>query len=385
MVSMVSVSDIISLSVNPSGQSPDTVESNFGEILKKTSAEEGGLKDGAAFGNGQQEDADHQADAEQAPDLNTAWSMMVIWQTVPTAPEASVFLPGAENMPEETLPVQNALLTDGETSVQTKIFLDLENIPTEMVESTSPQEQPEAAMERKMPATEMPAMSEEQKVVLMPDEGKQEQNTEGSAPGEKNGFSGRTMNSGKPDTVSKDTARENVVPENASAEVGMNAAAGSTSQMLSQVNSLPQMTDAKPAAEVSSQKTVSLEELPQRLFSMVAEEGKEIEISLEPAELGKLTIKASFEEGRTVVSILCSNTKTAEILSSHAGSLGSIMETNLGTPTEIVLEKGAQEHAGENYTDADAHNGSQNREEESRKKQKDSNENFLQQLRLGLI
>ena len=110
-----------------------------------------------------------------------------------------------------------------------------------------------------------------------------------------------------------------------------------------------------------------------------------MEVSLEPEALGKLTIRATYEDGRAMVSIVCSNPKTAELLSAHANSLGMILETNLGSPTEIQLEQPAQENAGENAADAYNGNGRGDGGQENRRRKQESGESFLQQLRLGLV
>ncbi len=132
-------------------------------------------------------------------------------------------------------------------------------------------------------------------------------------------------------------------------------------------------------------KTATLEELPQRILSGVRENKVEFEIQIEPEALGRLTIKASYEEGKAVISILCSNTKTAEILSTHARELGAIMEANLGNPTEVVMDRSQQENQGNDYPDGHAGGRGQSEQESGHRQQKKESESFLQQLRLGLV
>lgn len=132
-------------------------------------------------------------------------------------------------------------------------------------------------------------------------------------------------------------------------------------------------------------RTASMEELPEVILQGIREEKSELEIRLEPETLGKLTIKASLQEGRAVISILCSDAKTAEILSVHARELGTIMETNLGSPAEIILDGNAPENSGDNYPDGHADNRGDNGQGGERRQHKKESESFLQQLRLGLV
>ncbi len=50
-------------------------------------------------------------------------------------------------------------------------------------------------------------------------------------------------------------------------------------------------------------------------------------------------IKASYADGKASISIICTNEKTMELLSGHAREIGGIMESNLGTPTTVLLDK----------------------------------------------
>ena len=146
---------------------------------------------------------------------------------------------------------------------------------------------------------------------------------------------------------------------------------------------------AAPPADTAraerAEEPATMEQLPQRILEGISEGKREMEVSLEPEALGKLTIRATYEDGRAMVSIVCSNPKTAELLSAHANSLGMILETNLGSPTEIQLEQPAQENAGENAADAYNGNGRGDGRQESRRRKQESGESFLQQLRLGLV
>lgn len=115
---------------------------------------------------------------------------------------------------------------------------------------------------------------------------------------------------------------------------------------------------------------------------------REIEVQLEPAHLGKIVIKASYELGKASVLITCSSDRTADMLSNHAAELGGILRDRMGSPTQIILER-----QPEQYLDQNGHGGQQagadqeeHREQQQKKDRRQALESdFLQQLRLGIV
>ncbi len=149
---------------------------------------------------------------------------------------------------------------------------------------------------------------------------------------------------------------------------------------------------AEPKQEIFSAEPRTeeiLEQLPEDLAKQLIQDQKEVTIQLEPEYLGKLIIKASFDAGKAVVSILCSNERTLALLSSHAGEIGSIMESNMGTRTDIVLDKAPNGHLDQQQQQEDSQAGEQAREEQRQRQQEghsrqSQSRDFLAQLRLGL-
>lgn len=142
-------------------------------------------------------------------------------------------------------------------------------------------------------------------------------------------------------------------------------------------------------AETQTETEEIMAQLPKDLADKLANQ-KEVTIQLEPENLGKLVIKASFEDGKAMVSILCTSEKTLELLSSHARTLGSIMESNMGSPTSIVLDKTEENYLNQQRNEEQAQQEAR-REQEARQQQqneerrKPRSEDFLAQLRLGLV
>ena len=135
------------------------------------------------------------------------------------------------------------------------------------------------------------------------------------------------------------------------------------------------------------------EEIPQKLTEELlvktANGVNEFEIEIEPANLGKIAIKVLYEGSQTMVSILCSEKKTLDLIGHNAREIGAVMEQNLGTTTTVIVEKQETDylHQGENENDHSGREAEQDRQREESEKEKakaDSAEQFLQKLRLGL-
>lgn len=130
-----------------------------------------------------------------------------------------------------------------------------------------------------------------------------------------------------------------------------------------------------------------IDKLSDSILKHVAQRAREFEITLHPRNLGSLLVKASYSEGKTVISLVCGEVKTAHAILQNAGDLADILQTRLGSPTEVVadvprsadyLEHQNGGHKGREGTQQ------QPGQEDPREKSEDG-EDFLQQLRLGLI
>lgn len=137
-----------------------------------------------------------------------------------------------------------------------------------------------------------------------------------------------------------------------------------------------------------------VEKLPEQLINQLESlrlQGKnEFEIQLEPANLGKIAMKISYDQGKASISLVCSNSMTATLLTSQAEQMGQLMEKHLGAPTEILVDQ--QENRSwqeDNQNQRQSQNSQQQKEEQERRYyealQHRNREDFLQQLRIGLI
>lgn len=158
------------------------------------------------------------------------------------------------------------------------------------------------------------------------------------------------------------------------------------------------VSDVRPAAAARIDTAEKMyvrqpEEIPQKLTEELlvktANGINEFEIEIEPANLGKIAIKVLYEGGQTMISILCSEKKTLDMVGHNAREIGAVMEQNLGTATTVIVEKEETDylHQGQNENDHSGRESEQDRQRETNEKEKskaDSAEQFLQKLRLGL-
>lgn len=132
----------------------------------------------------------------------------------------------------------------------------------------------------------------------------------------------------------------------------------------------------------------TVEELPQELGKAVTAgkpgESQVLQVELEPASLGKLTIRLEYEAGRTMVSVMASNPKTLELLSQKAAEIASILKERTGEETVIYTEQPQQE-PGEEAQEQGGRGGQQQERQQRRQEEQPQTDSFMQQLRLGLV
>lgn len=133
-------------------------------------------------------------------------------------------------------------------------------------------------------------------------------------------------------------------------------------------------------------RTEYMEQLKASIADSLASGRQEFEIQLNPANLGKLVIKASYEAGKAVISIVCSETRTMEAMSHQARELAAMVEDRTGNQTVVVVE-----HPAGDYLEQQADQQGKQQESHPDRQQKEENKSsfhesfdFLQQLRLGL-
>ncbi len=142
--------------------------------------------------------------------------------------------------------------------------------------------------------------------------------------------------------------------------------------------------------EVTTVHVAQPEELPDKLTDQILgkmQEGVDsFEIEIEPANLGKISVKIQYQDGQATVSIFCTEKRALEVLGDRAREIGVIIDKNLGGETKIIVEK--QEADYLNRNSEENQQGRQDEREQQKqnhqKQEADDPEQFLQKLRLGL-
>lgn len=128
------------------------------------------------------------------------------------------------------------------------------------------------------------------------------------------------------------------------------------------------------------------EELEAKLSEQILRQirgGKgELDIQLEPHNLGKIRIKISYEDNQISVSLMCTENKTLKLLSQSAGDLGAILESNLERPFQIQVDKQETDYLNQQQ---DQNQRQEQREQHQGRQQEGNREDFIQKLRLGIF
>ncbi len=161
------------------------------------------------------------------------------------------------------------------------------------------------------------------------------------------------------------------------------AASASASKPVETVISAAQ--EQVPVYKMSTTQTQIVQDLGQMLSEHLPAKNGEMVLELEPASLGKLTIRVLYEAGRAEVSILSDNVRTLELLGQHSQQLGAILRDNTGQDTVIYAGNFGQQNE-ENFErqGGTGDNPQKDGQQEHRQKQAQA-DSFAQQLRLGLI
>ncbi len=122
--------------------------------------------------------------------------------------------------------------------------------------------------------------------------------------------------------------------------------------------------------------------LSEQILNHIHAGKRDLEVQLEPHNLGKIQIKVSYEDNQVSVSVLCTESKTLKLLSQSAGDLGTILENNLERPIHIIVDKHESDYLN-NQQDQGGRQEQRGQNQENR--QEENREDFIQKLRLGIF
>jgi flagellar hook-length control protein FliK len=140
-------------------------------------------------------------------------------------------------------------------------------------------------------------------------------------------------------------------------------------------------------AESTSEAEPPEQQIATRLSDAIEQGESHVEIQLEPQSLGKVTVELTqHSDGSLHIILNADSTRTHSLLQQHSEALQQLLSGQDRKPVEIAVEHQQRSQDAPNY---DGHHG-QNQQQEQQQENRHSNhakssEDFLQQLRLGLV
>ncbi|MGL6219684.1 MAG: flagellar hook-length control protein FliK [Lacrimispora sphenoides] len=122
--------------------------------------------------------------------------------------------------------------------------------------------------------------------------------------------------------------------------------------------------------------------LSEQILKQIREGNGELDIQLEPHNLGKIRIRISYEDNQISVSLLCTESRTLKLLSQSAGDLGSILESNLERPFQVLVDKQEPDYLNQQQEQGSRQ---EQREQHQESQREENSGDFIQKLRLGIF
>ena len=138
-------------------------------------------------------------------------------------------------------------------------------------------------------------------------------------------------------------------------------------------------------AEPTVENGVELKDLGDKLTQAIDRGENRLELQLQPAELGRIRVEMRWsDEGALHVILHAESTRTQNLLEKDMASLQTLLgrETQQEVKVELPRE---QEAPRQSFDDGRQNGGQQHHQQEQRQSGRHSGQDFLHQLRLGLI
>jgi flagellar hook-length control protein FliK len=157
---------------------------------------------------------------------------------------------------------------------------------------------------------------------------------------------------------------------------------GTTMQEVQTEGTLQVLEGAKSATKTEQ---IELPMVKEQIVQSVSEGYSEFEIQLKPEHLGTLTIRASYENNKAVVSVICSEVKSLIAVLQSSDDLAKLLQEKLGAPTQVLVELPQEDYVQQEHTQRENQSRQQEESAQQQKNEQEEAGSFLQQLRLGLI
>lgn len=166
-------------------------------------------------------------------------------------------------------------------------------------------------------------------------------------------------------------------------------AAQASQPVFSQVESIPVKVSDVPAGENSGETPTVETQVFQGVEDAVKQGDSKVTLQLTPEHLGSVTVELTRgTNGALHVVLTAERMQTQNLLEKHMSGLQSLLANNTQEPVEIQVQRQQESQAydSHNYdgSSGNGKNGYQQQEQNQQHRQQQGND-FLQQLRLGLI
>ena len=138
-------------------------------------------------------------------------------------------------------------------------------------------------------------------------------------------------------------------------------------------------------AEPTVENGVELKDLGDTLTQAIDRGENQLELQLQPAELGRIRVEMRWsDEGALHVVLHAESTRTQNLLEKDMASLQTLLGRETQQEVKVELPR-QQEAPRQSFDDGRQNGGQQHHQQEQRQSSRHSGQDFLHQLRLGLI
>ena len=160
-----------------------------------------------------------------------------------------------------------------------------------------------------------------------------------------------------------------------------NVGAGASQPLFRQVETVPVKVGETPAADTASPDLDK--QLAVRLGAALKDGTQQVKLRLTPDNLGTLTIDLTrTRDGALQVVFHTTTEKAADLLNRHAETLSALLQSNSQSTVQVEVRR--QEEA-QQFQQQNQQNQQHEQGRGQREHRRQSGEDFLQQLRLGLV
>lgn len=160
-----------------------------------------------------------------------------------------------------------------------------------------------------------------------------------------------------------------------------NADVGTTQPLFRDVETVPVKVGEAPAADTTQPDLDA--QLAKQIGTTLEDGAQQVKIQLTPESLGTLTIDLTrTQDGALQVVLHTTTEKAANLLSQHAENLGALLQNNVQNTVQVEVQRQEQNQQFQQQSQQQNQQHGQGRQHSPRQQ---SGEDFLQQLRLGLV